>query len=121
MRSGSATRWVIVGVATVVVAGLVASAATAASLYTGAGPRPGPDILYAAPATPPQLTNSAPWTAPPLLVSGASAYVGGEFLSQDFLYDDNGAALTDDPQDQRASGNTFSRPDGTYTYPRDPA
>lgn len=83
-------------------------------------PRPGPDILYAPPADAPQLSNSGIWQAPPILISGASAYRGGEFLYQDFLYDDHGAnGVQSDPNDPRASGNTFSRPAGTYTYPTD--
>ncbi len=87
------------------------------SLYHGPGSRPGPDILYAPVASAPQLTNAGVWRARPILISGSSAYRAGEFLSQDWLYDDHGAAEQPDPQDQRASGNTFSRPDGTYTYP----
>ena len=71
------------------------------SLYQGPGPRPGPSILYAAPAHSPQLQNTGIWKAPPILISGASAYRDGEFLYQDFLYDDQGA------------GNN-------YTYPTDP-
>src|SRR3954447_11699952 len=90
------------------------------SLYRGPGPRPGPDILYAAPAPAPQLTNAGPWQAPPILVSGATAYRQGEFLYQDFLYDDHGARVVRDPDDPRASGDTFSQPNGTYTYPSDP-
>jgi hypothetical protein len=95
--------------------------AVAASLSTGPAPRPGPDILYAAPATAPQLTNAGVWEAAPILVSGATAYRRGEFLYQDFLYDDHGAAEAADPQDQRSAGNAFSKPDGTYTYPTNPA
>jgi predicted esterase len=91
------------------------------SLYSGPGPRPGPDILYAAPATAPQLTNSGVWKAPPILVSGAGAYRNGEYVYQDFLYDDHGAREAPDPADPRASGDTFSKPNGTYTYPSDPA
>src|SRR3954453_22150423 len=72
------------------------------SLYRGPGPRPGPDILYAAPAPAPQLTNAGPWQAPPILVSGATAYRQGEFLYQDFLYDDHGARVVRDPDDPRA-------------------
>src|SRR3954469_15232900 len=68
-----------------------ASAADAASLYSGPGPRPGPDILYQKPAAAPQLTNGAGWKASPILVSGATAYRNGEFVYQDFLYDDHGA------------------------------
>src|SRR6476661_4457573 len=84
------------------VAGLLAPAsAGAASLYAGPGPRPGPDVLYAPPVSAPQLENTGIWQAPPILVSGATAYRQGEFLYQDFLYDDLGAG------DQ-------------YTYPADP-
>ncbi len=98
------------------------------SLYTGPGPRPGPNILYAPLADAPQLQNTGVWRAPPILVSGASAYRDGEFLYQDFLYDDHGArASTRDPGDQRpqpggqgTSGDIFSQPNGTYTYPTDP-
>jgi len=84
------------------------------------GHRPGPDILYAPPATAPQLTNAAPFAAPPILVSGATAYRNGEFLYQDFLYDDHGAdGGQRDPNDPRTRGDLFSDPDGTYTYPTD--
>ena len=37
-------------------------------------PRPGPDILYWPLAHSPQLENTGPWQAAPILVSGASAY-----------------------------------------------
>ena len=103
---------------------LLPTAATAApqsSLYDGPGPRPGPDILYAPPAAAPQLTNAGTWKAQPILVSGASAYRNGEFLYQDYLYDDHGARFQPDPADPRATGDTFSKPNGTYTYPTDPA
>jgi MYXO-CTERM domain-containing protein len=82
---------------------------------------PGPPILYQAPATAPQLTNAAPWTAAPLLVSGAHAYEHGEFLYQDFLYDDSGAnGNLNDPNDKRPQGDAFSLRTGTYSYPSDP-
>ena len=42
-------------------------------------PRPGPDILYAPLATSPQLENTGPWNAQPILISQASAYRSGEF------------------------------------------
>jgi hypothetical protein len=54
--------------------------------------REGPDILYAAPAKSPQLENTGVWKAEPILISGVSAYRNGEFLYQDYLYDDRGAA-----------------------------
>jgi hypothetical protein len=53
--------------------------------------RPGPDILYEAPAKSPQLENAGIWKAFPILISGVSAYRNGEFLYQDYLYDDRGA------------------------------
>ena len=56
------------------------------------GAPPGPDVLYAPPPAAPQLENRSPrFTAPPLLVSGQEAYVAGEYLYQDFLYDDYGS------------------------------
>lgn len=54
-------------------------------------PAAGPDILHLPAPAAPQLTNSGVWTAAPTLVGGTSAYRGGEFLYQDFLYDDLGA------------------------------
>ena len=92
----------------------------AGSLWSGSDTRPGPAILYAPPATAPQLTNTGVFHAPPILVSGASAYRNGEFLYQDFLYDDHGAREVADPTDQRSSGDTFSKPNGTYRYPTGP-
>jgi hypothetical protein len=100
------------------------------SLYSGPAPRPGPDILYEPLADAPQLENTGIWQAAPILVSGASAYRDGEFLYQDFLFDDHGAKELPDPTDPRlgtglASGSAedatdsdiFSLPVGTYTYP----
>jgi hypothetical protein len=96
--------------------------ASASSLYHGPGPRPGPDILYRKPARSPQLANHGIWNAPPILISGAGAYRRGEFLYQDYLYDDHGAQGTGrDPNDPRVSGDSFSAPNGTYTYPTDKA
>jgi hypothetical protein len=91
--------------------------ADASSLYQGASPRPGPDILYEPPADAPQLQNSGDFQAPPILVSGTSAYRDGEFLYQDYLYDDTGALGQPAQNDPRFQGNGFSRPAGTYTYP----
>jgi hypothetical protein len=100
--------------------------ADAGSLFRGPGPRPGPPILYAPPADAPQLQNTGIWHAPPILVSGAAAYRDGEYLYQDFLYDDHGAdGVLRDQNDPRtganagASGDIFSQPNGTYTYPTD--
>jgi hypothetical protein len=90
------------------------------SLYTGPGPRPGPDILYQPPAIAPQLTNAGIWHAQPILVSGATAYRNGEFLYQDWIYDDHGAHFTADPNYPGMSGDLFSKADGTYDYPSGP-
>jgi dienelactone hydrolase len=104
----------------VLVAVPAAASARWESLYSGPGPRPGPNLLYERPAVAPQLTNSGVWRARPILVSGATAYRKGEFLYQDYLYDDHGARRQPDPTDPRTAGNLFSRPNGTYTYPTDP-
>ena len=80
------------------------------------GARPGPDVLYAAPADAPQLENRDPrFRAAPLLVSGAEAYVAGEYLYQDYLYDDYGS-------DTNGAGATPLSPNtGDITYPTDRA
>src|SRR5947208_9500528 len=93
-----------------IVAGAPAALAGGTSLYSGPGPRPGPDVLYGAPAVAPQLENVGVWSAAPILVSGASAYRGGEFLYQDFLYDDHGAAEAPDPADPPRGGNPLPQP-----------
>ena len=100
---------------------VVAPTAGAASLYDGRGPRPGPDILYADAPRAPQLENTGEWRAAPILVSGATAYRDGEFLYQDYLYDDHGARYSRDQSDPRSGDDTFSEPNGTYRYPTDPA
>jgi hypothetical protein len=100
------------------VAALVAAAPAAAdraSLPGGDGRRPGPALLYAPRSVAPQLENTGIWRAPPILVSGATAYRDGEFLYQDFLYDDHGARIRRDPG--RPGPSAFSPANGTYTYP----
>ena len=88
------------------------------SLYSGAAHRPGPDLLYSKPFKAPQLANKGIWKAKPILVSGSSAYRKGEFLYQDFLYDDHGASSgAQDPGDPRVGDDTFSRANGSYLYP----
>lgn len=82
------------------------------------GHRPGPDALYLPAADVPQLQNVAPWEADPILVSGATAYADGEFLYQDFIYDDHGAAGSVDPGAPVGSrAHLFSPTAGTFTYP----
>ena len=86
------------------------------------GERPGPTLLYADAPAAPQLENVAPWKAPPILVSGTEAYRDGEFLYQDFLFDDHGATGDQDPNDPfNEIENMFSPKHGTLSYPTDPA
>src|SRR5437764_13706830 len=86
------------------------------------GHRPGPDILYAKPPRAPQLENTGVWHAKPILVSGAQAYRDGEWLYQDYLFDDHGATGIADPNTPYGAGtNLFSPTGGTFTYPIDKA
>jgi len=99
-----------------------ATAQAAGSLPAApAGARPGPAVLYAPPAAAPELENTGIWHAPPILISGASAYRDGEFLYQDYLYDDHGARGQPDPGDRLRAVSALSQPYGTLTYPTDPA
>lgn len=85
-------------------------------------PAPGPAILYWPLATAPQLENTGIWAAEPIMISGASVYRTGEFLYQDFLYDDLGAvdsAVALDPLYLLFA--TKQAGWGTYKYPSDPA
>ncbi|RZU31402.1 hypothetical protein BKA19_1061 [Blastococcus saxobsidens] len=89
-----------------------AGSASLPSVTSGA--RPGPDVLYAPPPRAPQLENRDPrFRAAPLLVSGHEAYVGGEYVYQDHLYDDYGA----DTDGQ--GGSSLSERAGDITYPTD--
>src|SRR5437763_10479492 len=104
-----------------VIAAAPAAAATNGLPAVASGHLPGPDALYAKPAAAPQLENAAPWKAKPILVSGAESYRDGEWLYQDFLYDDHGALGVPDPNTPWDEGSfTFSPPGGTFTYPSDP-
>jgi hypothetical protein len=104
------------------------SLAVSASLppQEGRAPRAGPPVLYQPLARAPQLENEpgSTWHAPPILVSGSSAYRRGEFLYQGYVYDDHGAKGVTDPNNPMHSpggdssgGDLFSAPDGTYDYP----
>lgn len=86
----------VIALAIGLAAGLTATTPAAATPAFGAAPRPGPAILYAPPPRAPQLENApgSPWHAAPILVSGTSAYRHGEFLYQDYLFDDKGAGAT---------------------------
>src|SRR3954452_1270034 len=115
-----------IGAATLAAIALAASAAhgaTSSLPAVSAGARPGPDLLYAPAPDAPQLQNTGPWEAEPILVSGAEAYRDGEFLYQDFLFDDHGATGSgDDPNDPfNQVENMFSPKHGTLSYPTDTA
>jgi hypothetical protein len=84
-------------------------------------PRPGPNILYRRLAKTSQLENTGIWKAQPILVSGASAYRKGEFLYQDFLYDDHGAALAGNPDPSYLGFGARGAGWGSYIYPNDTA
>lgn len=105
--------------ATCVSAAMVVAMTTSGTSPASAAPstqRPGPDLLYAAAPAAPQLQNTGVWTADPILVSGAEKYDEGEFLYQDFLFDDHGAFGTADTTDPFV-GSDFSPKRGTLTYP----
>ncbi len=100
----------------------VAPTLAASSLPSVAsGAWPGPDLLYSPPPAAPQLENTGVWRAPPILVSGAEAYRDGEFLYEDFLFDDHGGAgSADDLNDPfNQVENMFSAKHGTLSYPTD--
>lgn len=87
----------------------------------GSSPPPGPPVLYKAGAGAPQFENRDPWVAPPLRVSGRDAYVDGEYLFQDFIYDDNGANTTPTiaPPQPAPDSHTFGPMSGDVVYPTD--
>jgi hypothetical protein len=113
-----AAAWLRAAATSLLLALLAAGPAAASSLYRGPGPRPGPPLLYQAPATAPELTNApgSAWHADPILISGTSAYRRGEFLWQGWLFDDHGAE--GHPLDNGTdNGSAFSWASGTYQYP----
>ncbi len=98
-----------------------APAAAASSLpKVESGERPGPPLLYEdAPKAPP-LSVDAPFGADPLLVSGTDAYRDGEYLYQDYLFDDHGADTLPGPGNQSKPGpDNFSPAAGDVAYPTD--
>ncbi|RBY95656.1 hypothetical protein DQ237_14180 [Blastococcus sp. TF02-8] len=89
-----------------------------ADLAAGGAQRRASGSRRAVRATPaaPQLENRDPrFRAQPLLVSGQEAYVGGEYLYQDHLFDDYGADT-----DGQGAGSLSERT-GDITYPTDAA
>jgi hypothetical protein len=110
-----------VGVALAALAAFAPQALAGSLPSVNSGPRPGPSVLYAPPAGAPQLENDPPWSAEPILVSGSAAYRDGEYLYQDYIYDDHGATGDPDPNNPLGpSADLYSPPAGTVTYPTDP-
>lgn len=97
--------------------GMSPSAGAASLPSVASGERPGPRLLYDRPPEAPQLANRAPFRAKPLLVSGTDAYRGGEYLYQDYLFDDRGADTVEGPGGQRDSAANFSPTSGNVAYP----
>ncbi len=111
--------------------GVLLAAGSLSAGCGGPGPRPvavapslpataGPALLREPVGTAAQLTDGGGWPAPPILVSGASAYRDGEFLYQGYLFDDHGAAGLADPGDAGRAAQVFGAPAGTYSYPTGP-
>jgi len=97
--------------------GVTPSSAATSLPSVGSGERPGPPLLYKRPPEAPQLGNRAPFRAKPLLVSGTDAYRGGEYLYQDYLFDDRGADTVDGSGGQRDSATGVSPTSGNVSYP----
>jgi hypothetical protein len=121
-------RFVAVAAAVAAIAGSSAAATAAPAHHrartpvglptVSSGHRPGPDILYKKPPRAPQLENTGGWHAKPILISGADAYRNGEWLYQDYLFDDHGATgVKDTNDDYGPSRHLFSPAAGTFTYP----
>jgi hypothetical protein len=68
-------------------------------------------------ATAPQLGVAAPFAAPPLLISGTDAYRDGEYLCQDYLFDDRRRRHRAFEGSERANTATFSPSAGDVLYP----
>lgn len=87
-------------------------------------PLPGPPVLYEPLAAAPQLSGGNDWNAAPLMVSGAQAYVAGEYLYQDYIYDAYGANTTDIPfappdTVPSSTDTSFGGATGDVVYPTD--
>lgn len=93
------------------IAGLSPSRAEAAAA------RPGPVVLYEKAPRVPELSVRAPFRAKPLLVSGTDAYRRGEYLYQDYLFDDRGANTVPGPGTQRDPNLTVGPTAGDVLYP----
>jgi len=113
-------RGLAVGVAVLAVCAIPA-AAGAALPSVGSGQAPGPPLLYGPEPQAPQLSTAAPFTAEPLLVSGTDAYRDGEYVYQDYLFDDRGADSVPGPGNRPGADDAgFSPTAGDVQYPTAP-
>ncbi|MBA3264646.1 MAG: hypothetical protein H0T69_19695 [Thermoleophilaceae bacterium] len=107
-------RWLLAAAAGALLA--AAPSAAAGSLPSvRSGKLPGPPLLYAKAPVAPQLEVRAPFRARPLLVSGTDAYRRGEYLYQDYLFDDHGAETGVSSSPPGVAG--FSPASGDLRYP----
>ena len=105
MKNANLCRWLLLDFP-LRRAALGCSLAAVCAMSAAAAQSAGPEILHAPPPSAPQLENSGIWQAAPILIAGASAYRDGEFLYQDFLYDDLGASSAlGYPADPAYAGN----------------
>lgn len=104
-RFGCALAAMLLPLATVASTSSDAGRADAAAPASSDEWTAGPDLLRQPLATSPALENTGVWRAEPIMVSGASAYRDGEFVYQDFLYDDLGDGTTSYPADPAYAGN----------------
>jgi poly(3-hydroxybutyrate) depolymerase len=96
----------------------VVCAALSPGIAQAAAPPPGPPLLYDPPPAVSPLEVSAPFAAPPLLVSGTDAYRDGEYLYQDYLFDDRGADTVPGPGTRFDNGREAATPTaGDVQYP----
>jgi predicted esterase len=100
---------------------LLVAVQAAPSALASPPPRPGPPALYARPAHSSLLETYGRWDAAPLMVSGAAAIRSGEFVYQDYLYDDFGANTTNgrgSPEPRVPTSElTFGAMSGDVVYP----
>jgi poly(3-hydroxybutyrate) depolymerase len=92
--------------------------ATVPGVARASAPPPGPGLLYDPPPAVSPLNVTAPFTAAPLLVSGTDAYRAGEYLYQDYLFDDRGADTVPGPGTRTDNGRNGAGPTaGDVQYP----
>ena len=93
-----------------------------ASLYGGPGPASGTGAaLREAGAPAPQLETQGPGAPRPILISGASAYRTASSSTRTTSTTIHGAATRAIRARPQPGDDAFSRANGTYTYPSDPA